>query len=114
MTTVFGYCPMGCGATLILGAGGHVTCGYLPCPDPAALNRILSQPETEHIVIVRDEDFTIRHPLRERVDEQLERCTLHRYAARQGPIAPGTYRVQQAKSPAFEYSWVRIDEGAGR
>lgn len=33
---VRGKCPMGCGETLFLGAGGYVTCSYLPCPNPGA------------------------------------------------------------------------------
>jgi hypothetical protein len=32
---------MGCGETLFLGAGGHVTCSYIPCPDPSATDDVL-------------------------------------------------------------------------
>jgi len=35
---VKGRCPMGCGETLFLGAGGHVTCSFIDCPDPAAVD----------------------------------------------------------------------------
>lgn len=38
---VAGKCPMGCGSTLFLGSGGHVTCGYLPCPNPCAADELL-------------------------------------------------------------------------
>ena len=34
--TVRGYCPLGCGATLFLAAGGCVTCSSLNCPRPDA------------------------------------------------------------------------------
>ena len=38
---VSGQCPMGCGRTLMLGEGGHVTCSFLSCPDPTAADTIL-------------------------------------------------------------------------
>lgn len=33
-----GYCPMGCGETLMLGSGGYVTCGLLGCSNPTAVS----------------------------------------------------------------------------
>lgn len=41
MTEITGRCPMGCGATLFLGAGGHVTCSWIECPNPAAADELL-------------------------------------------------------------------------
>lgn len=41
---VVGFCPMGCGKTLFLGAGGHITCSFNLCPDPAAVDKMLSNP----------------------------------------------------------------------
>lgn len=38
---VIGKCPMGCGNTLFLGAGGHVTCSYSKCPQPDSASRLL-------------------------------------------------------------------------
>jgi hypothetical protein len=38
---VAGECPMGCGRTLFLGSGGHVTCSLLGCPNPAAADEWL-------------------------------------------------------------------------
>ncbi len=38
---VAGTCPMGCGKTLFLGAGGHVTCSWIKCPDPARADKLL-------------------------------------------------------------------------
>lgn len=38
---VAGRCPMGCGETLFLGLGGHVTCSLIGCPDPCAADRLL-------------------------------------------------------------------------
>lgn len=39
---VAGQCPMGCGETLFLGEGGHVTCSVISCPDPGAADRALT------------------------------------------------------------------------
>lgn len=39
---VAGRCPSGCGETLFLGAGGHVTCAFRGCPDPAAASALLA------------------------------------------------------------------------
>lgn len=71
---VVGYCPMGCGETLFLAAGGHVTCSMIGCPNPTAVDDLLGDPMTNHVMTVTKEGFTLRHPLRERVGGQLENC----------------------------------------
>jgi hypothetical protein len=38
---VAGECPMGCGRTLFLGDGGHVTCSLIGCPAPGAVDELL-------------------------------------------------------------------------
>jgi hypothetical protein len=92
---VAGRCPMGCGATLILGEGGFVTCGLPDCPRPDAVSVLLADPEPEHLVQLGEDGFAIQHPLRERIDAELLRCALHDYLAEwAGPQAPpGLYRV---------------------
>lgn len=92
---VSGFCPMGCGQTLGLGATGRITCFYLSCPRPGAVAELVQDPETEHVVVLRPSDFTVKHPLRERLDDQLLGCRIHaRIAGGDGPPArPGTYRV---------------------
>jgi hypothetical protein len=86
---------MGCGKTLVLAGGGCVTCMSLRCPRPDAVTSLLDDPETAHIVVLGDRDFTIRHPLRERLDDALMDCALHEYIAGLDgpPAAPGRYRV---------------------
>lgn len=74
---VAGYCPMGCGQTLMLGEGGFVTCSLLACPDPSAVATILDDGETEHVVKFERSTFTVRHPLRERLGDRLMACELH-------------------------------------
>lgn len=41
MTKVAGKCPMGCGETLFLGDGGHVTCSFNKCPNPGMVDEML-------------------------------------------------------------------------
>lgn len=91
-----GYCPMGCGETLFVGSGGHITCSYPECKNPTAVDDILGDGETEHIVTLEGERFHVEHPLRERLGGALHRCRLHRYLTELGgpPRQPGTYRVR--------------------
>lgn len=92
---VRGYCPMGCGQTLFLGDGGYVTCSLIGCPQPDAVATLLEDSEHEHIVKIEPGDFTILHPLRERLGDQLMSCDLMGWLSAQSgpPFAPGRYRV---------------------
>jgi hypothetical protein len=96
-----GHCPA-CGRTsLMTGAGGHITCGHLECPDPTAVDRLLDDGETEHVMTVhRDYSFTIRHPLKERLDGALEDCAVHNLALHRSTRLPepGSYRVHLSES----------------
>jgi hypothetical protein len=107
MTTVKGYCPMGCGETLTLGAGGYITCSSLECERPDAVTEILEDRETQHIITLGAIEFTIKHPLRERLDDALLKCRLHAElsSADGPPHKPGTYRVN-ASRPRRE--WVEM------
>lgn len=95
---VAGVCPMGCGETLFLANAGHVTCSYLPCPNPCAADEILHDRETEHIVVLTDESFSIQHPLRERLNGELFDCGLHQWMCSLSgpPRREGRYRVRSA------------------
>jgi hypothetical protein len=56
---------------------------------------ILSDSETDHIVVLGEEEFTVRHPLSERVAGDLFKCYFHPWLSSQdGPPHPlGKYRV---------------------
>lgn len=110
--TVQGYCPMGCGQTLFLGSGGFVTCSLDVCPNPTALSDIIRERETEHVVELHPEAFSVQHPLRERLDGLLFDCTLHRdIAASDGPPAlPGRYRVTTTNVKRY---WERLGDATG-
>ncbi len=104
---VAGWCPMGCGETLFLGSGGYVTCSYITCPCPDAVATILDNRETEHVVVFEDATFSVKHPLRERVDDELFECGLHGHIASLDgpPAAPGTYR---AVSRDLRWHWMKL------
>lgn len=93
---VAGHCPA-CGHSgLFVGEGGHVTCPNRPCPNPAAVDDLLDDRETEHIVTITAEDgWTIRHPLIERIGSALESCWLQALMLQmdEPPAGPGRYRV---------------------
>jgi hypothetical protein len=99
MERVAGQCPMGCGDTLFLGEGGHVTCSSDRCPDPAKVDDILHDGESEHIVLIETERFHVQHPLRER-DQELFDCGLHRWLSDLPgpPRKPGRYRARPRPS----------------
>lgn len=101
---VFGFCPMGCGSTLFLADGGHITCSAAGCPSPGAAGDLLADQETDHIVVFGDEGYTVRHPLRERLDDALMTCGLHQHIAGLGnpAIVPGRYR---ARGDGRVWSW---------
>jgi hypothetical protein len=90
---------MGCGETLSVMGGGHVTCRKLECPRPDAVSEILADRETEHLVTFSPTAFTVRHPLRERLDDALMDCELHEFiAALDGPpVLPGLYRALESE-----------------
>src|ERR1700689_2618814 len=109
---VQGFCPLGCGETLFLAADGRVMCSGPDCPRPDAVTDLLADTESEHIVVFRPAEFTVRHPLRERLDDALMDCDLHSdIAAMPGPpVAPGRYRAGWADShpetPGYgEWTW---------
>lgn len=97
---------MGCGQTLFLGAGGYVTCGWEKCPHPDAVSAILDDAETDHIVELTDSSWSVRHPLRERIDDAMLDCPLGRWLADLSgpPHKPGRYvaRLSEDRWEFFE------------
>lgn len=101
---------MGCGETLSLMAGGCVTCRKLDCPQPDAVSQLLADAQTEHVVWLGENSFTVRHPLRERLGDQLLTCQLHAdIAAEDGPpLPPGKYRVPAGYSTQRASDWEKL------
>lgn len=109
MDRVSGYCPMGCGETLFLGTGGHVTCSWQQCPNPAAVTEILDERETEHLVRVTEQHFNVIHPLHERIGHKLLDCHLVTYMKELtgAPLGPGIYRVSKGPKGTWRFRPVR-------
>lgn len=108
MDEVAGYCPMGCGSTLFLAADGHVTCSWAHCPNPGAVDEILAERETEHVVVLGEYGYNVLHPLRERIDGALLDCTVGEWIGAQAPadLPPrGRYR---AREPVGDTLWERL------
>lgn len=108
---VQGYCPMGCGETLGY-VDDVVACLNRQCPRPSAVHEILADRETEHVVVLHESTFTVRHPLRERLDDQLVTCRLHLWLQDQdGPPAPlGRYRVTASPTVDGHWHFVQINQ----
>lgn len=104
---ITGYCPMGCGQTLFIGASGHPTCSLIGCPRPTAAGELLADRETDHVVVFDATTFTVRHPLRERLDDALLTCDLHTYIAGLDgpPVHPGRYRASWITAAGGRWVW---------
>lgn len=88
------YCPMGCGQTLHLMGGGMIECLAQGCPDSGAVQKILSEPETDDIVEFYEDSFTVLHPLKERLGG-LFTCRVHNLCNRMpGPPEGGAGRYR--------------------
>lgn len=102
MMHIRGFCPMGCGQSLYLDEGFmRVVCMSLECPRDTAVDEILADPETGHLAKIGSRDFSLVHPLRERLDQDLLHCELNQYLTELGgpPVEPGRYRVTQSTAP---------------
>jgi hypothetical protein len=93
---VKGICPA-CGTANLVLHDDKVRCEKSGCPRPDTVWMLLSDTEVEHIVRVNKHDFTVRHPLRERVGTELLDCLMHAMVAddleEHDDTALGTYRV---------------------
>ena len=104
------YCPMGCGQTVVvrlranldrpgldrIEAGAELECTAKSCPQRDAAHRILTDPDAmDHVVVLGASEFSIVHPLRERLDMALAACQLnHVLGDWDNPLhPPGRYRV---------------------
>ena len=97
---VYGSCPMGCGQTLQVDGLGSVTCYSANCPRPDAVQVLLADVETEHLVLVGSPlfSYTIQHPLKERLEGQLFQCPVAAEVSdtvHQRMEEPGVYRVSR-------------------
>jgi hypothetical protein len=111
---VQGFCPA-CGSRgLTLGDGGRIRCSVYGCRRPDALASIIDDGEIHHLVTFHADSFTIKHPLIERLDNALMRCTLHsELALLTGPPGPATaagstWRVIRSSDERPMPRWERV------
>lgn len=95
--TVAGYCPA-CGQAKLLlhKVSGEVRCSNEECSRRDAVFQLLQDHEIEHVVRVDGDGFTIRHPLRERIDGDLFGCGMLKELHFEGfvyRLDAGDYRV---------------------
>lgn len=102
---IVGFCPACGNKSLHVESGvGTVHCLQRGCLNPGAAHAILSDPEIEHILEVLPDveteqsgRWTLKHPLRERVDGDLFSCSVHEslrtHFAFHYPPEPARYRV---------------------
>lgn len=113
---VYGFCPQGCGQTLQVDGIGTVSCYAPSCPRPDSVHLLLQDPETEHVVSVREDGYTTRHPLRERVNDALFSCVVHAEAhdmatEKAGRGELGEYRVTAVEDEPGGYVWTSLGDG---
>ena len=88
-------CPACRERKLHLMTSGLIRCMNRACPSPRAAQEILEGDEGVDIVQIGESDFSILHPLRERIEGGLFDCPVNRYLASLGepPALPGRYRA---------------------
>lgn len=77
--SVRGRCPACGNRSLFVGAGGWLTCSIDRCPNPTAIADILELVCLHHTVELRPSDFSIEHPMIEKLNGSLHACPLDRY-----------------------------------
>lgn len=109
---VLGYCPMGCGETLFLAAQGIVQCVHPDCPDLDAVTRVIFEPEIQHVVTLQEDGWQAKHPLRERIGDELLTCEIGNAVLIMcgQRVEPGKYRVMRSPIGPGGWSWERLDD----
>ncbi|HEY9472294.1 MAG TPA: DUF6085 family protein [Mycobacteriales bacterium] len=113
MPTIDGWCPMGCGQTLVLGAACLITCSNQQCENPTAASDLLADDETGHLVTFGgDGQHAIRHPLAERLGNADLTCDLAAYIGRMpaAVLRPGRYRVRRMAPGMSSWGWERMPD----
>jgi hypothetical protein len=104
-----GYCPGGCGPTLVLDGAGDVWCRAATCPRPYAVRDLISIDRVDHEVEFTTDGFALHHPTRERIDGEYQDCVILRELMSHitPPCGPGRYRVTEANG-GFMYTDVKL------
>lgn len=65
-------CPACGSCTLIVGSGGYLVCSLLGCPDPTAVDQLLSDPHARDHVVTFGRDCVMRFAAAQPVAEVIE------------------------------------------
>lgn len=76
-------CPV-CGSDLAVDQRRQLLCTDRACTRPSAAAELLSEGETEHIVTLSEDGYSVKHPIRERLDDELLDCWLADQVAAHG------------------------------
>lgn len=79
--SVDGFCPE-CGEQTLVLVGSRLQCVNEVCPKWDAAHALLQDREVRHVVQVGQAGWTVRHPLVERIDDELMVCGLHAHLDR--------------------------------
>lgn len=115
---VVGYCPE-CGQEKLGVLFNEVRCMSPLCPRPTAAAEILSDPEVAHILDHGPDGFTIRHPMKERLDDRLMECQLHnrmqifgKADLASGVLPAGRYRCWlEGEAPNLKWAMQPVEVG---
>lgn len=75
------FCPQGCGATL-RSQHNTLVCVAPDCPDPDSVTKLLGEGLQEHRLVIkygRHVTWTLKHPLCERIDDDLFECPFNQW-----------------------------------
>ncbi len=95
---VKGCCPScGCRNLALYTDVNEIVCKSKYCDDPYALHKIIQDDEIEHVVFIGAKDFSMQHPLKERVNRELLHCEQGEWLFSQSgpPVEPGKYRMRR-------------------
>jgi hypothetical protein len=108
------YCPMGCGQHLHLMPSGMIQCLGKECPRPDAVQKILSNPVTDDVVLFGSDSFTVLHPLKERLGD-LWTCQVHTACTQlDGPPGLGQFRARFDENNGLVLERLEEDQHAQR
>lgn len=109
-----GFCPM-CGkrslaveVSLVRGPTARVRCYHPDCPDPEGIDKLMQDSEVHHILDVNEwQTWTLKHPLRERINGNLFECPLHGFLRQEFafryPPEQGRYRYVSTNTEDQNY-----------
>lgn len=112
--SIVGYCPS-CGEPeLSVISGGLIMCQNSACSGKTVVTALLNERETGHIVVIDRGSWSAKHPLRERLNDELLDCALAQFFDDIGapPNIPlGRYRVPRGHE-INDDKWELLPEGS--